>query len=436
MRLRIIVSLPLVLLFVTIATSGQSARTGNPQGTAQPSVSPATTAGPESTPSASPGPLQSNGSQPASLPAPPKVTKVVEGHLELDDVILIEVDHLNEWMNTATNDAEKLVPYINGRPVIGNYPEAIHPSRNQVQFHLELTPENKDVWNDLLGAPTGTYLPVALSAGPEGGVAFESVFGPNNKVPLTVISPVYGVISLLVILFTSIFFLWLVRTTNIIRTPGPPPASGKLRPYNLGRAQMAFWFFLIYVSYLVIWLITNALDTITASLLGLMGISAGTALSEAMIDSSKDTAQAEQLQERTAEKESLEQSIAGLQSQVDNLNALTSPKPEDVANRDSRNRELQENRTRLAQLSDNIQALSRPASANVSVNFLRDILSDSSGYSFHRFQIFAWTIVLGIIFVSAVYNNLNMPEFSATLLGLMGLSSGTYIGFKFPEQKG
>nr|ALS89246.1 stage V sporulation protein AB [uncultured bacterium] len=82
-----------------------------------------------------------------------------------------------------------------------------------------------------------------------------------------------------------------------------------------------------------------------------------------------------------------------------------------------------------------MQALSRPASANVSVNFLRDILSDSSGYSFHRFQIFAWTIVLGIIFVSAVYNNLNMPEFSGTLLGLMGLSSGTYIGFKFPEKK-
>jgi len=154
-----------------------------------------------------------------------------------------------------------------------------------------------------------------------------------------------------------------------------------------------------------------------------------------MIDSSKDTAQVEQLQERIAEKESLEQSISGLQSQVDNLNALASPKPEDVANRDSRNRELQENRTRLAQLSDNIQALSRPTSANVSVNFLRDILSDSSGYSFHRFQIFAWTIVLGIIFVSAVYNNLNMPEFSATLLGLMGLSSGTYIGFKFPEKR-
>jgi hypothetical protein len=79
--------------------------------------------------------------------------------------------------------------------------------------------------------------------------------------------------------------------------------------------------------------------------------------------------------------------------------------------------------------------LAADAAPNVSSGFLRDILSDGSGYSFHRFQIFAWTIVLGIIFVSSVYNNLTMPEFSPTLLGLMGLSAGTYIGFKFPEQK-
>jgi hypothetical protein len=99
------------------------------------------------------------------------------------------------------------------------------------------------------------------------------------------------------------------------------------------------------------------------------------------------------------------------------------------------NQQLQELRTRLAQVSDQSQSLARPGSANASISFLRDILSDSSGYSFHRFQIFAWTIVLGIIFVSAVYNSLNMPEFSPTLLGLMGISSGTYIGFKFPEKK-
>ena len=95
---------------------------------------------------------------------------------------------------------------------------------------------------------------------------------------------------------------------------------------------------------------------------------------------------------------------------------------------------MQKYRARLAELNDQIATLAPPADAGVSKGFLRDVLSDRSGYSFHRFQIFAWTIVLGIIFISSVYNSLSMPEFSATLLGLMGISSGTYIGFKFPEK--
>jgi hypothetical protein len=47
----------------------------------------------------------------------------------------------------------------------------------------------------------------------------------------------------------------------------------------------------------------------------------------------------------------------------------------------------------------------------------------------------AWTLILAIVFVISVWNNLAMPDFGATLLGLMGISSGTYIGFKFPEVK-
>jgi hypothetical protein len=185
----------------------------------------------------------------------------------------------------------------------------------------------------------------------------------------------------------------------------------------------------------VIWLITDALDTITPSLLGLMGISAGTALSEAMIDSGKEVAKTGQLQELTAEKQTLEQSIPELQTEIDGLSATSAKSLEALSNLENLSNQLQDYRTRLSQVNQQIQALSPPASAGISTGFLRDILGDSSGYSFHRFQIFAWTIVLGVIFVSSVYNRLTMPEFSTTLLGLMGISSGTYIGFKFPEQK-
>jgi hypothetical protein len=388
---------------------------------------------PTPTPSPSPLPSPTATSSPAPAPAPPPRVKAAEGHLELDDIIRVEVENFSEWADT--NDPTKLVPFINGRAIRGNYPEEIHPDQDRLHFHLEITPENKEVWTDLLGAPAGARRPVTFTVGLENQSPFDSVFDPSHPLPLTIISPVYGVIAFILVFVTLILLVWLARTTNLIREPGACPVPGKLRPYNLGRAQMAFWFFLIYASYVVIWLITDALNTITPSLLGLMGISAGTALGEALIDSGKLNARDDQLQSLTGEKQSLEQTIPDLQSQVSELNSKASLAPEDTANRDSLNKQLQDSRARLAQITQQIQTLTPSASSGVSRGFLTDILSDAAGYSFHRFQIFAWTIVLGVIFVSSVYNNLTMPEFSSTLLGLMGISSGTYIGFKFPENK-
>ena len=395
----------------------------------------AQTASPTATPGPSPSAVQTQVPSAGATPTPAPAPKVTGsgGHLELDDIIQVQVDHFNEW--AATNDATKLVPFINGRAIRGVYPEEIHPDKNRLHFHLEITPANKEVWYDLLGQPTGTHHPVTFTIGLESQSPFDSIYGQDNPLPLTVISPLYGVISLIVVLFTFILFLWLARTTNLIRETGDCPVPGKLRPYNLGRTQMAFWFIMIYTSYVTIWLITGALDTITSSLLALMGISAGTALGEALIDSGKNDSNSDRLQTATAEKQSLEQGIPELQTQIDVLNGKTSLTVEDTSNRDSLNKQLQANRAQLAQINQQIQSLTPASSASVSKGFLTDILSDGSGYSFHRFQIFAWTIVLGIMFASSVYNNLSMPEFSTTLLGLMGISSGTYIGFKFPESK-
>ena len=50
--------------------------------------------------------------------------------------------------------------------------------------------------------------------------------------------------------------------------------------------------------------------------------------------------------------------------------------------------------------------------------------------TFHRFQIVVWTLILGVVFVSEVLTKLAMPVFDNTLLTLMGISSGTYLGFK------
>ncbi|MEA3209611.1 MAG: hypothetical protein QOE70_2668 [Chthoniobacter sp.] len=53
-------------------------------------------------------------------------------------------------------------------------------------------------------------------------------------------------------------------------------------------------------------------------------------------------------------------------------------------------------------------------------------------FSFHRFQMLAWTMLLGFIFVAKVLDERAMPEFSPMTLALLGISAGTYLGFKLP----
>ena len=69
-----------------------------------------------------------------------------------------------------------------------------------------------------------------------------------------------------------------------------------------------------------------------------------------------------------------------------------------------------------------------------SAGFWQDICDDGNGLSFHRLQVVIWTAVLGVVFVGSVSRTMSMPEFSDTLLTLLGISNGTYLGFKIPEK--
>jgi len=69
-----------------------------------------------------------------------------------------------------------------------------------------------------------------------------------------------------------------------------------------------------------------------------------------------------------------------------------------------------------------------------SKGFWKDI-SGSSGVQLHRIQIIAWTVVLAFVFIVRIFTKLSIPDFNPTLLGLLGLSAGTYVGFKFPENQ-
>ncbi len=70
-----------------------------------------------------------------------------------------------------------------------------------------------------------------------------------------------------------------------------------------------------------------------------------------------------------------------------------------------------------------------------SEGFLTDLISDHFSVSIHRFQMVVWTFILGVMFMRSVLKSLAMPQFDDSMLILMGISSGTYLGLKIPEKK-
>jgi hypothetical protein len=51
----------------------------------------------------------------------------------------------------------------------------------------------------------------------------------------------------------------------------------------------------------------------------------------------------------------------------------------------------------------------------------------------HALMIATWTIVLAVVFLATVFRFLHMPEFSAAVLAILGISGGTYLAFSMPR---
>lgn len=231
-------------------------------------------------------------------------------------------------------------------------------------------------------------------------------------------------------------FLFLAFRSGILRDPTQPIREDGLPPFSLGRCQMAFWFFLTAAAFYFLWLVTGRGDvnTINGTVLALIGISAGTALGAAIISRNQADPVAAAVSPPVNYPEEIAKAKADLATvEADRLRIDPNDAPK-----------LQANETDLHQKRSAVLELKRKLAdwrkANWS-QFLTDILSDNQDtggkriITFHRFQIVIWSLVMGIVFVSEVLTKHAMPVFDSTLLTLMGISSGTYLGFKLPAAK-
>jgi hypothetical protein len=345
--------------------------------------------------------------------------------------ILIDVTDLAKWLAQEKKNVTDLVVYLDGVPV-KNIPIRVL-GNGRLAIRLRQTSDSKAEWSQLLGRPTQFDRTYKLSIG-----LAKSDPLPAQEIKLQVISPGWFIFYVVLLLVLLCLFVWMASRSNIIRdsTTLPTSATG-YKLYSLGKFQMAVWFFLILAAFLFIGIVTGQYDSITPQVLGLMGIASGTALGAAVIDDNKNRSATNDLMAMHPQRAAVEQDINTLKGKVEDLKrttAVASPDPRDRDLLTQTRAELTVKESLRAQIDDKMNDARSRMNNPSSTSFFDDLLSDANGYSFHRFQIFVWTIVLGILFVRAVWAELAMPQFNETLLGLLGVSAGTYLGFKFPER--
>lgn len=337
---------------------------------------------------------------------------------ELDRQITVVVHGLQSWMKATGKTPRDLRLYLAGQKLSEESPTLASVQNEYLNFHLEIHPNDRNAWVQILyEARQATDHKIPLSVGYK-----DTVQIADSEVDLALfVYPHYTpyIVTLTILLLVAMLILS-VRT-DLLRDGTNPPSLPARLPYNLGRVQMAFWFYLVVAAYLYVWLITGEYNTLTNSVLGLIGISAGTGLAAVFVDKQKAG-------DIVAQRARLETQISALTVRTNEL-AAASP-----ASGSQLDQELQQKKNSLIEVQAELAHTAPPLPAAISRGFVKDILSSGEGVAFHRFQMAAWTLVLGIIFVRSVYQELTMPEFDTSLLGLMGLSSGTYIGFKFPEK--
>lgn len=184
----------------------------------------------------------------------------------------------------------------------------------------------------------------------------------------------------LAVLITAIvvIFLFVIITQknspyqNLIKNMSPHESMEK-RAYSFSRVQLFYWTSIVLICYVIGYAMTGSYNLLNSSCLILLGISAGTTATGKIID-------------------------------ISQIN--TKPNPDKPLHQNAKTK-----------------------------GFFLDILSDETGVSVHRFQAFIFNLLFGGVFIISFINSdfATLPAFEQYVLGLIGLSSGTYIALKTNE---
>jgi hypothetical protein len=340
----------------------------------------------------------------------------------LRDRLTLTVPNLPHAIDSEHLDPATLVLYLDGHPLTGVVPVLVSPARDEIEVELVRNSQNVDTWRALYESHGIGAALVRLGVGRDlkgespRPAAVHDVTVNLNAVPA--IAAFFGGLAALLVACLTIF---LAYKRNMLRE-SPSTGDAEKRgdqpptrlPYSLGWVQMAFWTVLVVGGFVFIAVATGEWrGVITDDALTLIGFGSGTALGSMAIRVQKKKASLRQLRDVAADLEFAE-SLAG----AAHLNVGADTELFSTAARRFRGR-----------IQTLLGRMGKPSQGD----FWTDILTDEDGIGFHRFQLVVWTLVIGTLFCIKLVQGLSFPVFDKTLLALLGVSGGTYLGFKIPE---
>lgn len=390
----------------------------------------------------------------------------------------------NRWRNQVEDWMGKVCLFFDGKPMKDLVPEWIDPwpwdeyeagdsgkfaRYYSLQFRLRKTEANNEAWLDLLRGWGVADRPVTVTVGLLKDKTSDRVMAMQTEVSPTgskswqhfaiKTSPAGKLAgSIFLIAIVGGLLVWLAVMSDLLRDVSAPLNPSGRYPYSLGRCQMAFWLILVGGGWLFLWVITGEYNTLTESELMLIGISASTGLGAVLIGQVAPPRRApvltaEELKEKDpvklkAMREMEEREVSKReQALATKRNAAASARlavlggvglqaTADQAAMEEKQAEceMETAQRRVVELHDREQYFKPFGLGKVQLFFL-DLLRERQSVSFHRFQMLVWTLLMGLVFAFGVLLQLAMPKFNSTLLLLLGISSGTYLGFKWPEAK-
>jgi hypothetical protein len=348
--------------------------------------------------------------------------------------IVVRLQNLDALAAEGRIVPDSLVLFLNGRAIADAAARRVGP--NELEFALAYTGPSSQVWLatlDGLRASVGRRSgPVRVSVGYPRGLEAPPA---RASAPVMLNFRPYSEFRLrttqLGLLIALGLFIWLVLRSDVLRdSMDGSDLEMHERPYSLGRTQAAAWFFAVFASFLYIRLVTLNYNSLNAEALFLLGLGLATQAGAGLVDTSRRTkarAAAAELGPKVAE---MKEQVKEMTVQEEQLAASTDPvaKMQLHATRSATG-------VKLADAEREVSAANALIRGSRSDNFFLDLVSDGEGVSLHRFQMVAWTAVLIGIYLTEVYSKLALPAFSATLMGLMGLSSTAYVGLKPTERQ-